>query len=853
MKQYTNVMTVGDTVLFRGIDTDGMRIQHKDTSFQPDLFVTTSKPSKYKNIYGESVGKVNPGSIRDCRDFIEKYQGIGNMTVYGNERYVYQYIHQKFPGEMDWGYEGIRVAYIDLECTCEDGFPSIENPTEQLLVITVCIDNQYHVFGLGEYSGKYSTEKNVKYYQNDNEESLIYSFLHFWQEAAPDIITGWNVNLFDIPFLINRIKVVLGLDAAKRMSPWNMIRERNVKVMNRDCVSYDIVGIAILDYYDLYKKFTYKQQESYKLGNIANVELGEEKLSYEEYDNIKDFYKSDWNRFLDYNVKDVELIVSLEDKMKILELVITLAYEAKVNFDDVFSQVRTWDSLIYNHLIQKDVVIPLSSRSAPKNDAFVGAYVKEPKLGMSRWIMSFDAASLYPSLIQFLNISPDVYAGKRDDINFSMIDDLIAQKVDTSFAKESGVCVAANGTCYRRDRQGFLSELMEKFYIERSKFKSMMIQAQKDIVVVDAEIAIGAGANLSELEAKKKKLQTDVVRYRNNQAVRKVALNSAYGSVGNAYFRFYSLDLAEAITTSGQLVIRWVENALNVYLNKCLKTEGADYVIASDTDSVYVCFDEVVKQLYKGEQETQKIVDFLDELNQEVIQNFINKKMDILSEYLNGFPGKIVMKRESICSNALWIAKKRYVLNLWDEEGVRHQEPKIKAMGIEVQRSSTPKLVRKELTTALRYVMDDDQDALKAHVKKIQDVFDVVDLEEIASPRGCNGIIKYASDVSIYSLGSPIAVRGSLLYNHFLKAKNLDKKYSLILDGEKVKFIYLMTPNPINENVISFMSRLPNEFGLQQYIDRDMQFQKTFMDPLRLILASVGWNVEDKASIAHFF
>jgi DNA polymerase elongation subunit (family B) len=335
---------------------------------------------------------------------------------------------------------------------------------------------------------------------------------------------------------------------------------------------------------------------------------------------------------------------------------------------------------------------------------------------------------------------------------------------------------------------------------------------------------------------------------------RKIQLNSAYGAIGNQYFRYYKLANAEAITLSGQVSIRWIENRMNGYINKILKTDGEDYVIASDTDSIYLNLGPLVEAVYKGREKTNEgVVTFLNKVCETQFEPFIEGAYEELAKYVNAYDNKMVMARENIADRGIWTAKKRYILNVWDSEGVRYEEPKLKMMGIEAVKSSTPAPCRTMIKDALKLIMSGTEDNVIDFIDKCRQEFKALDPEDIAFPRTASDVRKYTASSTIYAKGTPIHIRGALLFNHYIKQKKLTNKYSLIGNGEKVKFIYLKKPNIIQENVVSFIQEFPTELGLDKYIDYDLQFEKSFVEPLKAILDAIGWNVEKTVNLELFF
>ena len=830
MKFYTNVQLIGNQFLVRGVE-NGRRYEHRDEFF-PTLFVKSKKKTKYKTLNGEAVEAIHPGSVRDCRDFYKKYDEVEGFEIYGNDRYIYQYISEKYPeDEIKFDISKVKLVTLDIEVSSESGFPDVESCVEEILAITIqdYTTKEIITWGVKPFN---NTQKNVTYHCCNTEENLLRTFINYWMQDVPDVITGWNIQLYDIPYICKRINRVLGEKTMKRMSPWGLVSEGEIHLMGRRHTTFDIGGVTQLDYLDLYKKFTYKAQESYRLDYIAKVELGQQKLDHSEYDTFKDFYTKGWQKFIEYNIIDVELVDRLEDKMKLIELALTMAYDAKVNYNDVFYQVRMWDTIIYNYLKKRNIVIPPKNRSQ-KNEKYAGAYVKEPIPGKYDWVVSFDLNSLYPHLIMQYNISPETILEEKHPT--ATVDKILGEEINFELHKDNAVC--ANGAMYRKDVRGFLPELMDKMYGDRVVFKKKMIQAKKQYEKTPT-----------------KALEKEIARCNNIQMAKKISLNSAYGAIGNQYFRYYKLENAEAITLSGQVSIRWIENRMNSYLNKILKTEDVDYVIASDTDSIYLNLGDLVDRVYEGrEKDGASIVSFLDKVCEMELEKYIDSSYEALAKYVNAYDQKMFMKRENIADRGIWTAKKRYILNVWDSEGVRYEDPKLKMMGIEAVKSSTPAPCRDMIKSALKLMMNKTEDDVIEFIEKCRKEFRNLPPEDISFPRTASNVEKYKASSTIYAKGTPIHIRGALLYNHYVKEYKLDNKYSLIQNGEKIKFCYLKKPNIIHENIISFIQDFPHETNLAKYIDYDLQFDKAFLEPLKAILDAIGWSVEKTVNLESFF
>jgi DNA polymerase elongation subunit (family B) len=821
---------IGNQFLVRGVEND-KRFETRDEFF-PTLYVKTKKDSKYRTLSGEAVESINPGTVKDCREFYKKYDEIDGFEIYGNDRYIYQYISEKYPeNEIKFDISKIKLVTLDIEVASEQGFPDVESCSEEILAITIqdYTTKEIITWGVKPFNNKQS---NVTYNYCPSEYELLNNFINYWMVDVPDVVTGWNIQLYDIPYICKRLNRVLGEKLMKRFSNWGLVTEGEIYINGRKHTSFDVGGMTQLDYLDLYKKFTYKAQESYRLDYIAEVELGQKKLDHSEFDTFKDFYTQGWQKFIEYNIVDVELVDRLEDKMKLIELALTMAYDAKVNYADVFYQVRMWDNIIYNYLKKRNIVIPPRSKTQ-KNEKYAGAYVKEPKPGKYDWVVNFDLNSLYPHLIMQYNISPETLMEERHPT--VTVDKILNQ--DISFEMYSDYAVCANGAMFRKDVRGFLPELMEKMYQDRVIFKKKMIDAKKQYE-----------------KTKNKELVKEIARCNNIQMAKKISLNSAYGAIGNQYFRYYKLENAEAITLSGQVSIRWIEEKMNSYLNKILKTNDVDYVIASDTDSIYLNMGPLVETVYKGrEKTTESVVSFLDKVASLELEKYIEGSYQELAEYVNAYDQKMQMKRENIADRGIWTAKKRYILNVWDSEGVRYEEPKLKMMGIEAVKSSTPAPCRKMIKDALKLMMSGTEDEVIEFIDKCRREFRTLPPESISFPRSASDVQKYSSSSNIYAPKTPIHVRGALLFNYFIKQNKLTNKYSLIQNGEKIKFIYLKKPNHIHENVISFIQEFPKELNLDRYIDYDLQFEKAFLEPLKIILDAIGWNVEKTVNLDSFF
>ncbi len=826
---YTNVQPHGNFIALRGINNHGESFKNK-IPYEPTLYVQSQKAQnpQWKTLDGKPVAAVKWGSMKDSRQAMKEYGG----DVFGVDQFQYSFISDQYRGLIDYDLTKIKIAFIDIETSSEFGFPNIRQANEEVLAISIKMNGRFRVYACGDYV----PSNGVEYIHCMEEEHLLEQFISDWAADYPDIVTGWNSRFFDIPYLMNRIRRLLGEKAANRLSPWGWYKETEVSLIGgRKQQVFDLVGLASIDYLDAYKKFMYVNQESYALNHIAYTELGEKKLDYSEASSLHELYKTNFQKFVDYNVHDVVLVERLEEKLKLMELIISLAYMAKCNFNDVFSPVKMWDCIIYNHLREQNIVIPPKSHEV-KDSAYEGAYVKDPQVGRHKWVCSFDLNSLYPHLIMQYNISPETIKGTHPEArkdssgHHVMVESMLDMEMDTQFLKDNNLTMTPNGSLYTRKKQGFLPALMEKMYTDRVKYKKMMIAEQKK----------GKAADTNKL-----------AQYHNMQINLKIALNSAYGALGNQWFRFYDMRNAEAVSVAGQLSIRWAERAVNQYLNKILETDGTDYVIASDTDSLYVAFDTFINKV--GLTDTEKAIEFMDKVCNGKLQDVIDNCYDNMADYVNAFQQKMVMKREVLADVGIWTAKKRYILNVHNSEGVQYEEPKLKIMGIEAVKSSTPETCRNALKDAFKLIMNGTEDQVIEFIEIFKSKFKTLPPEEVSFPRSVKGLAKYRDSASVYRKSTPLHVKGSLIYNMMLEKNRLTKKYPIIQEGEKIKYTYLKEPNPTGDSSIAMLNELPKEFKLETYIDYDRQFEKAFLDPMKVLLQTIGWQHEKKANIMDFF
>ena len=851
---YTSVNRHRNLIRYRGYTGEGKRIQSYH-DFKPTFFLPVKELTAIKTLKGENLKKYNPGTMRECDQFVRKYKDFSNAMIYGNERYENQFISDYFPNANQvWQRDLINVTTIDIEVQSDHGFPDPKFASYPITAITIKSnkDEAYYVWALGPWDDyksevKMGPNEHVHYVRCFSEKDLLDKFIDHWQVNYPDVVTGWNSTLFDWNYLINRFINVFNDGIPKKfwngkkrqyedyqiskralkLSPWKEISKAVKDFGGETHPWYDTQGIELIDYLPVFKKYayTYGTQESYKLDNIANVVLGERKLDYSEYGSLNVLYKENHQKFVDYNIRDVQVVQRIEEKLGLLTLCFEVAYKGLTNYRDSFGSVVVWDSIIYNDLRSKKIACPPRKKST-KERQIEGAHVKDPIIGMHEWVMSFDLNSLYPHIIMQYNMSPEtIIPTKIEDVD---VDGLIEDK---DYKMPNDTCMAATGQCFSISKPGIIPRLIAELYADRSSIKKKMLKLKRE-KADDKEIA---------------KLDT-------KQLALKILMNTLYGALSNEYFRYFDPRIAEGITITGQYTIRSAEKAVNDWMNKRLQTKNVDYVIAIDTDSLYVNFGPMVKK-FMSDKSKQQILDVLDKDVAPRMEKLFEDTYKKLQAKMNCKTQMMQMKREVIADKGIWTGKKHYMLSVLDSEGVRYDEPDIKMMGIEAVRSSTPNIFRKLIKKTIQTIMTKDEQAVQDLIREERDK--ILDLqyapEDVAFPRGVSNMDKYKDRSSIYRKATPIHVRGALLYNYFLTQHNLDKKYEKIFSGDKIKFLYLKLPNRVKENVIAFNGTLPEEFRVKEHIDYDLQFDKGYLEPIKSILETIGWDTEKRATLEDFF
>jgi len=841
---YTSVERYGKNILWRGYE-NGKRFSYR-VPFKPTLYLhTPKKGGDFKSLIGgKSLHPQKFGEMREAKNFIEEYKGVAGFEVFGSTNFVTQFIQEHYPEEVRFNIADVNIVSFDIEVDIRDGFADIEQANNEITSIAYksSKSKKYFLLGRKDYDKTKTITgidpDNIVFAKFDTEAQLLQGFIKLWTADYPDIVTGWNVEYFDIQYIVTRIIRLLGEESAKKLSPWKSIDQKRREVFGKVQATYKISGMSVIDYMDAFKKFGYKYgpQESYKLDHIAHVILGEKKLDYSEYGSLTALYDENPQLYLDYNLKDTHLIQRMEEETSLLALVMTVAYGGGVNYNDAFGTVGIWESTIYRRLIADKVVPPVKDSPGQRMGELVGGYVKDPKPGMYPWVVSFDLNSLYPHLMLQYNMSPETYLpNEREVVTQDMVLNSEFKNTNTNMS------VAANGVCFRNDEVGIIPSIIDEYYNNRSVIKKQMIAVEQQFEVETDPV-------------EKKRLKREMNQLHNSQMSIKIAMNSLYGATANIYFLYYINEMAEAITTSGQLSIRYAQKSVNDYLNKILNTKDKDYIVYIDTDSIYVNFGPFIKEVFGTvDIDRKQGEEFLDKVCSTKIEQIIEQGYEKLANDMGAYRNAMVMKREKITDRSIFIAKKRYILNALNSEGVHYEEPKVSVTGLESVRSSTPEICREKMKQIFKVILSGDETETQQFIAKFRDEFRSLPPEDIAKTSGTDNINKYMSKETLYRKGCPMHVRGCILYNHFLTQKKLDKKYEKVQSGDKIKFVYLKVPNPIRENMISFPGVLPKELGLDKYIDYDTQFDKVFLGPVENIIEPLGWKSEKVNTIEDFF
>lgn len=858
MKFYTNFFSFGQKLFVRGYE-NGMQTFNEYqitptlyTETRPSSFVETSQPEQY-NMFGEKVYPTVFPSPRDARDFVKSYSGSG-MKIWGYPRFDYAKVNELYPGEMEYDATQVRSVFIDIETTVESGFPDVATANEDILLITVGFKGKEYTFGAREYV---NDDANVTYIKCTDEEDLLRKFITMIEKIKPDVITGWNSAGFDLPYLYNRIVNVLGEENVRRLSPFGKTRISTETFKGRESFNVEIYGVCLLDYLELYRKFELSPRENYRLDTIAEIELGARKLEYDC--TFKELYDDHWQeKFVPYNVQDVRLVSQLDSKLGFIALAMSIAFTAKSNANDVFRVTRVWDSIIANHLVGNNRHVITDYRHF--GDGYEGALVKDTIPGLYEWCVTYDIGGLYPAIIIGHNMSPETILPSHlfHDIKASdMINNTEAYQVALADAKERNASLAANGSMYSKDTRGFLPELLTNFKVKRKL-------AQKERVVWEhrREEAFAKLEAMSGSEKVEQQTYLDLCIekehfYDKTQHAIKILMNSMYGAMGTQYFRLYNVHIAEGITLTGQATVTQSFKLFNDYMNGVLKTD-TDYIVASDTDSCMIDMTAFVNKVIPKDDTFEMRLNKIQAITDGHFADMLEKTFDEFALHTNAWENSIVMDREGITS-ALFIAKKNYVMKVYDKEGTRFATPQYKITGLEAIKSSTPAYFRDKLKDGYTYVFDKLESDVHKFVTSVHDEYMNLAVEEIAGTTSVTELVKYMDGNGGFISGTPAHVRGAIAYNKMIDDFGLGGKYTKIRPGDKIKIAPLVKQNPValmftgDVKFFCYVDKYPYEMLDDKYIDRYGNYEKYFVVPFQRALSVINWKAISEPSLSDFF
>lgn len=881
MAFYTFCDRVGDKIFHRYITDDGKRRQQTISEFPIELFIKGSGDDV--SLYGERLIKKTYESVKDAQRFLREWKDIG--PVYGQTSFAHQFISHFYEGEIKLDFDRYRVLNFDIETRfdgydpddeCEvrhvfsdrsetetvermrtldkgyevydkyndrwyncyedhplkrpGGFPDPQKAEYEITSISCKIFGHPKkvTFGVKDFK---VTNKDQVFIKCEDEKHLLREFIAYVRAMDPDALTGWNIEGFDIPYIVNRIRSQLSDGFANKLSPFHAETSKCISEYfdrGEDDVKYRILGIATLDYIELYRKFNPKKQEQYSLDFIGEVELGEQKLDYSEYENLMDLYHRDYQKFIEYNERDVYLVERLDSKKQFIRLAITTVLMTKSRYQEVMGKVKLWDNLIYNMLKDENIVIPPSRPR--KGERIVGAFVKEPRPAKYRYVASLDLTSLYPSICMMYNMSPETLI-REEQGTLDYVERLLNGEDLAADVRARGAAMAANGSAYSLEQRGVLPKAMRYVFDSRKALKDQMLVKKKE---KEDHLRNGGKDGAS--------YDNEIASLDAAQNAMKILANSGYGVTAQSSFRYYSRDIAQGITLTGQLTIQYIVRETNKFLNQTFGKER-DWVITADTDSMYLELDEVPT----NHKDVHQSIEEMDRFIESKLQPFIDQKFKELSDKM-GCPENLMdMKREALSDVGIWRAKKHYILQVYDMEGVRYAEPDMKIMGIETARSDKPRIVREELGKCIKIMVSGTNDDLIKELADFKKKWDEFDLDMIAKPMGVSNMTADYETCSVYN------TKASLLHNRLLVEKGVHRKYNRIRAGNRIKLLMLKRPNPTQNNYIAYIGELPVEFGLHEYIDRDAQYESLFMGPIKSLTSILEWDTEKVATLEGLF
>ena len=823
MTQYSYIKTIGNKIYTTKIDGD-KRTYEVDDRHKPYIWTLATRDSGWKSYpEGKNLQKIEYDSIQDFQESINTYPEDFVYGNIGNKLFEVQKIRNENLNK-NVNIDDINIWLYDIEVFSTEGFPDPQIAEHMITAITFKNSKTNKIYTFTILKGYKEHQDNIKCRTYDKEADMLRDVLMFMANSKMDVLSAWNGEGFDDVYLINRCSR-LGLDL-KTASPFRMIRNKTVRPQNGDDFkSKDIVGICFIDLMLAYKHLVPGEKESFSLNNIAMLEINDEKIDYSDEGSLNDLMLSNPQKYIEYNIQDVELCDGINNKKRLIQAMFSMIYYVGADMDSATSNTNLWDIYLYNELIDRNMVCPPKPKNKDERD-FIGAFVKDPAPGLHRWGASFDLNSLYPHLIAQYNLSPDTKINP-DDLPENLkkvadefrkrniedtIDDIVHERIDFSEFHKENVIILPGGACFRKDTMGLIPELMMKLYKQRKEHKKKSLEYEQKALNEKDENLKNSYINTSK--------SLDNLQY-----TEKIFLNAGYGAFTFKSFRYFDRDMAESITSSGQISIKWLSNRIDPYIMS--KTNNkTSCILYNDTDSTYLLLTSFVDKIKDKNPSTEQIVNYLDNICEKMIEPEIENIYNKLASYLVTYENKMVMKREVIFESAFWIAKKRYAMKIWDNEGVRYEKGKIKVKGMQIVRSDTPKLFRKILNDSVTKILDGKY--LNQVIKDTKEFILSCKPEEIAITKGVNGYDKYYEKGFLeYKKGTPMHVKAAIFYNDLLKKHGLTQ-YNKYQSGDKIKYVFLK-PNQYNLDIVGFINVLPEEFGLNDLVFNEKHFEKLYL------------------------
>jgi len=835
------------TVFLRTWSDEGVRIE-TEIPFTPFLYTERENASDGISIFKTPLKKHYFKNSFERNKFVKE---TNTKRIFANFPVEQQFLIEKYKNhihEKDFSKFPLKIYFLDIEVHCPDFFPEPKEARAPVNLITIYDTLKDHVYTWGLNNDYHPKDKNITYFKCKSEEDLFVSFVDHWKNDPPDIVSGWNSERFDMPYIINRATKIIGMDFIKQLSPVRNLHFREFRDrFGQMAGKWTISGVSSIDYMELYKVYSFGDRESYSLNYIAEYELKEGKLAYNAT-NLANLANENWDQFVEYNIQDVDLLRKLENKLNFLKIVRMLSYKGCTNFEAALGKIGILSGAVAIQAYKDGQIIP-TFKNEGEIESLEGGYVREPERGLKEAVVSFDVNSLYPNTIITLNISPETKLGKiitgnwkKDkEIEIKLVNGKI-NKIEVEkfkkFIEAEKISISKAGVLYTQKFKGVLPTLINRVYGERVESKKAMNSAKKTLAKVEKELSKN---KTTELQKQKKELEAEVIYYNVLQSVLKLTLNSIYGIMANKYSPLVDIDNASSITLTGQMVAKTGSEILQRRANeKYNVTEAID--IYNDTDSAYVTIQPILNktQIKLAEanivtNEAHEIVNDLEKYVNEEILNWARTE-------LNSIDPRFEFKREAIADVGTFLQKKRYILRVLDEEGVTCN--KFKYVGVEVARSTTPKEVKEFIKKTIETAF------LTKDVKKSNDVFreayekfKSLDVKEAAFRKSVKDYDKYSSKASLnkFEKGTPCHVKAAIAHNLLLQEHKILSKYETIKSGQKIKYFYALK-NPYNLDAIAFINEYPKEFK-DVKIDYDKMFDKIVVPPIENVYEAIGWRL----------